>query len=301
LASTAFLLVPAHAALMGRQVSNLPIRLDRATAKTTPGETTMTDLDACRVVLVRPRIAANIGATARAMRNFGLSRLVLVGPEADVADPRGRLLAAHAEDILDQARIVPEFGAAVADCTLVVGTSARSGGLLRRQSVGPPETILPRLLEALRAGSTALVFGPEPSGLTDDEVTRCHYLIHLATNPTHPALNLAQAVAICLYELRRLWLGEPGDDAPGSPTPGADAPGSPAPFAMQEHMFSRLREALESIHLLYGPKADALMHGLRHLLGRAQPTEMEVKLLLGLARQLRWIAAAAGCAPPPPT
>jgi tRNA/rRNA methyltransferase len=244
----------------------------------------MTDLHGCRVVLIRPRIAANIGATARAMRNLGLSRLVLVAPEADVADPRGRLLATHAEDILDQARIVADFGAAVADCVLVAGTSARTGGLFRRQSVGLPETVLPRLLEALQDGPAALVFGPESSGLTDAEVTRCHYLIHLPTDPAHPALNLAQAVAICLYELRRLWLATAAAD--GMP----DArPQTAAPFAMQEHMLLRLREALEAIHFLYGGKADALMHGLRHLLGRAQPSEMEVKLLLGLARQLRWV------------
>jgi tRNA/rRNA methyltransferase len=260
----------------------------------------MTDLHACRVVLVRPKIAANIGATARAMRNLGLSRLVLVAPEADVADPRGRLLATHAEDILDQAHLVAEFGEAVADCVLVAGTSARIGGLFRRQSVGLPETILPHVLTAMQAGPTALVFGPEPSGLTDAEVTRCHYLIHLPTDPAHPALNLAQAVAICLYELRRLWLGEPGALATGETstinetrTPGAlreKAPGSPAPFDLLEHMFMRLREALEAIHFLYGSKADAVMHGLRHLLGRAQPTEMEIMLLLGLVRQLRWVA-----------
>src|SRR5947199_2495726 len=95
----------------------------------------------CRVVLVRPRIAANIGATARVMRNFGLSQLVLVSPEADVNDPRGRLLATHAEDILDDARIVAELRDAVAECVLVAGTSAPTGGLFRRQTAGPPEQI----------------------------------------------------------------------------------------------------------------------------------------------------------------
>jgi tRNA/rRNA methyltransferase len=245
----------------------------------------VTGLHNCRVVLVRPQIAANLGAVARVMRNLGLSQLTLVAPEADVADPRGRLLARHAEDILDQARIVNDFGAAVADCVQVVGTSARTGGLLRRQSVGSPEAILPHLLQALPKGPAALVFGPEASGLTDDEVTRCHYLIHLATDSAHPALNLAQAAAICLYELRRLWLK--------SRAPAQDAGGRPAPFALQEQMYVQLREALEAIHFLYGLKADALMHGLRHLLGRAQPTEMEVKLLLGLARQMRWVAAQA--------
>jgi tRNA/rRNA methyltransferase len=235
----------------------------------------------CRVVLVRPRIAANIGAVARVMRNFGLSELVLVDPEAALDDPRGRLLATHAEDILDRARIVPDLGAAGADCLLLAGTSARTGGLFRRQSTGTPEEILPRLLPALPMGPVGLVFGPEPSGLSNDEVARCHYLIHIPADERHPALNLAQAVAICLYELRRVWLAaiEP---------PAAELPAS---FAAQEQMFARLREALEEIHFLYGAKADALMHALRHLIGRARPTEMEVKLLLGLARQMRWFVA----------
>ncbi len=233
-------------------------------------------------MLIGTRIAANLGAAARVMRNLGLNDLALVAPEADVNDPRGRLLATHAEDILDRARIVPDLGTAVADCLLVVGTSARTGGLFRRQSVGPPEDILPRLLPTLATGPVALVFGPESSGLTNEEVARCHYLIHIPTEEAHPALNLAQSVAICLYELRRAWLAHTQPPAPLEP---------PASFAAQEQLFERLRETLEAIHFLYGPKADALMHGLRHLIGRAQPTEMEVKLLLGLARQIQWFAA----------
>jgi tRNA/rRNA methyltransferase len=239
-------------------------------------------LEHCRVVLVRPRIAANLGATARVMRNMGLRDLVLVAPECDPLDPRALLLATHGEPILHQARIVEDFGAAVADCALVAGTSARTGGIFRRQSVGSPAEIVPTLLDALAAGPVALVFGPEPSGLTNEEVTRCHYLIHIPTDPGYPALNLAQAVAICLYELRSGWLQ---DEMP------LPDPAPATPFEAQEQMFRRLRTALEEIHFLYGPKADPLMHALRHLLGRARLTPMEVDLLNGLARQLRWYAA----------
>jgi tRNA/rRNA methyltransferase len=237
-------------------------------------------MDHCRVVLVRPRIAANIGATARAMRNFGLTQLAVVAPEADLQDPRGRLLATHSEEILDSARIVPDLADAVGDCAVIAGTSARIGGLFRKQSVGTPEQIVPHLLD-VSPQPVALVFGPEPSGLTDAEVTCCHYLIHIPTAPAYPVLNLAQAVAVCLYELRRLWLAR---------TPGPVEENDLAPFAAQEEMFKSLREALESVHFLYGDKADALMHGVRHLLGKARLTNMEVKLLHGLARQLRWIA-----------
>jgi tRNA/rRNA methyltransferase len=241
----------------------------------------------CRVVLVRPEIAANVGAAARAMRNFGLSELVLVAPVADPWDERARQLATHGEEILDRCRVVAELGEAVADCVLVAGTSARTGGLFRRQSVGPPEEVMPRLVEAMPSGPAALVFGPEPSGLENAEVTRCHYLIHIPADPSYPALNLAQSVAVCLYELRRAWLRR---ESPAGPAP-------VAPFAEQERMFARLREALEGVHFLYGEKADALMHALRHLIGRARPTPMEVDVLFGLARQLRWFARHGGNPP----
>jgi tRNA/rRNA methyltransferase len=175
---------------------------------------------------------------------------------------------------------VAELGEAVGDCVLAVATSARKGGLFRRQSVVPPEEAATRLVHALPAGPVALVFGPERSGLTDAEVTRCHYQVHVPSDPDYPALNLAQAVAICLYEVRRAWLRQ--SDTPVS------LPELPAPLAEQERAFGHLKEALEAIHFLYGEKAEALMHGLRHLLGRAGPTAMELGLLHGLAKQIQW-------------
>lgn len=238
----------------------------------------------CRVVLVRPRIAANIGATARVMHNMGLSQLALVAPAADPLDERARLVATHGEGILTSARVVDQFDEAVADCVLIAGTSARQGGSVRRQSVGSPEAILAHMITAQAQGPVALVLGPERSGLTDAEVTRCHYLIHIPADPLFPSLNLAQAVAICLYELRRLWVQGSAPAAAGEPA---------ATFADQEQLFEHLREGLEAIHFLYGEKADSLMHAIRHLIGRAQPTPMEVGVLHGLARQLDWIGARA--------
>ncbi len=237
----------------------------------------------CRVVLVRPQVAGNLGATARVMRNLGLSDLVLVAPAADPSDPHARQLSTHGEAILDRCRVVADLSEAVADCVLVAATSARLGGLYRRQALGTPEEILPYLLDFMARGPVAVVFGPEPSGLTNAEISRCHYLIHIPTDPAYAALNLAQAVAICLYELRRLWLR--------SAAPSTAVAEQPAPFAEQERMFEKLRDGLEQIHFLYGDKADSLMHALRHLIARAGPTAMEVDLLFGLARQLRWSAA----------
>lgn len=213
------------------------------------------------------------------MRNFGLQRLVLVQPEADISDPRAQLLATHSTDILEQAQFASDLGEALKECGLTAATSARRGGLFRKQSVGSPAQILPQLAAAAQDRPVALVFGPEDNGLSNEEISRCHFLIDIPTSDEHPALNLAQAVAICLYEWRRC---QPDlIVAVGSADPVAS-------HESQELMFDHLRAALEKIHFLYGPKADSLMHALRHLLGRAKPTEMEVKLLLGLARQINW-------------
>src|SRR5579864_9195275 len=146
----------------------------------------------CRIVLVETHIAANLGATARVMRNFGLTDLVLVAPAADPTDRNARQLSTHGESILDRCRIVPGLGEAVADCVFLAGTSARAAGVFRGQSAGPPDEVLPRLVDALETGPAALVFGPEPTGLTNDEVSRCHFLIHIPADPTYLALNLAQ-------------------------------------------------------------------------------------------------------------
>jgi tRNA/rRNA methyltransferase len=232
----------------------------------------------CRVVLVRPQTAANLGATARVMRNFGLTDLVLVAPLANPADADARRLSTHGEDVLDRCRTVPELADAVADCVLVTATSARTGGLFRRQSCGTPQEIMPHLVERTAQGPVALVFGPESTGLLNTEIARCHYLLHIPTDDGAPALNLAQAVAICLYELRIAEFGLRNE------RPATEI----APFADQERAFDNLRVAMEEVHFLYGDKAESLMHALRHFLGRAGPTPMEVELLFGLARQLRW-------------
>jgi tRNA/rRNA methyltransferase len=232
----------------------------------------------CRVVLVRPHIAANLGATARVMRNFGLEDLVLVAPEADPGDREARRLSTHGESILERCRIVPSLDAALADCVSVAATSARTGGLFRRQSCGLPDEVMPRLQSA--GGPAALVFGPEATGLTNEEVSRCHWLIHIPTAADYPALNLAQAVAICLYEWNRQ----------ARLLPALPAKPAPASFAEQEHMFEHLRTALTNADFLFGEKAASLWHAVRHLLGRAGPTNMDIAILHGLANQIDWLA-----------
>jgi tRNA/rRNA methyltransferase len=236
-----------------------------------------------RVVLVRPQIAANIGATARVMRNMGQADLVLVAPEADPLDANARQLSTHGESILHAARIVADLPTAVADCVRIAATSAKVEGRIRTQSQALPGEVLPRLVADLAHGPVALVFGPERDGLLTAEIALCHHLIHIPTDDGYPALNLAQSVAICLYEYRLARL-----DARTAKTP------EPVPYALQERMFAALRDGLERVGFLYDERADAVWHVLRHLLARAGPTEQEAKILLGLARQLRWYTEQGG-------
>ncbi len=217
------------------------------------------------------------------MANMGLADLVLVDPVADPKDPKALAMSTHGEAVLRAARKVADFSDAVADCAIVVATSARSGGVFRRQTVAEPADVMAKVVPVLRSGGrAALVFGPEPTGLASELTSRCHFLIHIPTVEDNASLNVAQAVAICLYELRQTWRA-----SENTPT---EAEGTFAPFADQERCFHHLEEAFREIGFLFGERADALMHAVRHLLGRANMTPMEVKILLGLARQIRWFA-----------
>lgn len=236
-------------------------------------------LDSCRVVLVGTQFAKNAGAAARVMRNMGLVDLALVRPEFDPADREARKLSTQGEAILDAARSVDDLGAATADCHLVIGTTARISGVVRQQSIGRPDEIFKLAAATLAWGKVAVVFGPERTGLENADAMRCHHLVHLPTSPDYPALNLSQAVAICLYELRKQWL-----DQTESPAPEAAV----APFADQERMLEQLRLSLDQIRFLRGDRADSLFHAVRHFIGRREPTAMEVDMLMGLARQIQW-------------
>lgn len=235
-----------------------------------------------RVVLVRPHYAGNVGAVARLMANFGVNQLTLVAPFADPKSEEARRLSTHGEHLLDSARIVETLDEAVADCRVVLATSANVEGVYRTHNYGRPEEVLPQLVEALSEGRCALVFGPEPSGLSNAEIARCHGLIRILTDATYSSLNLSHAVGICLYELRKHWLAAQNISTHPSQ--------KVAPFEDQERMFESLRDALAAVHFLWGTKADSLMHAVRHLIARAKPSPNEVRILFGLARQLRWVA-----------
>ncbi len=153
-----------------------------------------------RIVLVSPRNPLNIGAAARAMSNFGFTDLRLVNPYT-VAFHEARS-AVRSRYILDQTQVFDSLAGAVADCTLVVGTTAVGHRdlhvpLYRLETAG-------RLIrEQLSSAPTALLFGSEKFGLSNEDMSHCHWLLRIPTREEHGSMNLGQAVATCLYELRR--------------------------------------------------------------------------------------------------
>lgn len=241
-------------------------------------------LSNCRVVLVKPHYAGNLGSVARSMCNFGLRDLVLVAPYTFPTNPEARRLATHGEGVLDSARIVPDLRDALADCVFTLATSALTAGLVRRGMIGTPAELAPRLLEAATTGPVALVFGPEPHGLSNDEIGQCHGMVHVPVDPDFSSLNLAQAVTICCYELRKVWSARTTAER-------ATAGPAIAPHMDLERMYEHLQEGLRAVGFLFGERQGTLMHSMRQLIGRALPTPQEVRMLHGLARQLLWIAS----------
>jgi tRNA/rRNA methyltransferase len=250
-------------------VERMPAPVQRRSAPVDDG------LPNIRVVLVRPRGSANVGAAARAMKNMGVDGLTLVQP-AVRRYAAAEAMAVHARDLVRGARRVASLAEAVADCALVVGTTCRGGPY--RAAAADPAAIAPLLLEAATHGPVALLFGPEDHGLTNDDLRVCQHLITIDTHGAYASLNLAQAVLLVCYELRRA--ARAGQRAPRGVTP--------APAAAVQRMYQHLQRALLSIGFLHPQNPEHLMFALRGLFGRTGLADHEVRILLGMARQMEW-------------
>ncbi len=225
-----------------------------------------------RLVLLRPRNPENLGAVARAMKNFGLSDWAIA--ELGTHDfAAARRVAVHAEELLDRPRLVRTMEEAVADRAWVVGTSSRAVRGKRRLS---PEEVAREALARAGEGGTALVFGDERSGLTNEELHRCHDLSSIPSGEAQPSLNLAQAALVYCYELRRAALS-------AAAAPRAAAAG--ATEAELVELEAALREALRAGGFLAGPER----HAVRDLLAslrRGRLSRREARLWLAALRTL---------------
>ncbi|MBD2179665.1 RNA methyltransferase [Planktothrix sp. FACHB-1355] len=237
-----------------------------------------TALAQVRIVLVRPIGPLNVGAVARVMKNMGLSQLVLVDPQCEHLGEQARTMALHAADILESAQLFTSLPEALQSCARAIATTARD----RRLSLHleAPRTALPWLLEGR---PSALIFGPEDRGLSNDDLKYAQRFIRIASSDAYPSLNLAQAVGICCYELYQS-IGEGERDI----TPQPFAEENSASLEMLEQYYQQLESVLLKIGYLYPHTATSRMAKFRLLFNRAQPSTTEVAMLRGILSQIEW-------------
>ncbi|MBO9998223.1 MAG: RNA methyltransferase [Cyanobacteria bacterium SID2] len=225
------------------------------------------------IVLVEPAGALNVGSIARVMANMGLDRLVLVNPQCDYLGDEARKMAVHARAILENARCVPTLTDAVVGCQRIVATTARDRTLPTH--LEHPREVLPWLLGV----SSALVFGREDRGLSNEELNVAQRFVRIPSSSVYPSLNLAQSVAVCAYELYNA-----AGVAPTVP-PTAEPE---APAEALEAYYGDLERLLLDIGYLYPHTARARMEKFRRLYNRVHPSETEIAMLRGILRQVEW-------------
>lgn len=224
-----------------------------------------------RIVLVGPRHPGNIGSAARAMKTMGFDELALVAPQ-DFPAPAADMMAASAADVLANARVHASVREAVADCGLVVGSTARARYL--PWTVVEPREAAREIAAAARAGKVAVLFGPERTGLSNDELEQCQRLLTIPSDEAYPSLNLAMAVQVVTYELRLAMR-----DGAHSP----DAASGPLANAHEmEHFYAQLEQVLEEVDFRDRTGQGHLMARLRRFFNRATPDENEIHILRGI-------------------
>ncbi|WBM71664.1 tRNA (cytosine(32)/uridine(32)-2'-O)-methyltransferase TrmJ [Buttiauxella sp. WJP83] len=229
-----------------------------------------------RIVLVETSHTGNMGSVARAMKTMGLTNLWLVNPLVK-PDSQAIALAAGASDVIGEAKIVDTLDEALAGCSLVVGTSARSR-TLPWPMLDPRECGLKSISEAQHA-PVAIVFGRERVGLTNDELQKCHYHVAIQANPEYSSLNLAMAVQILAYEVRIAWLAtqEEGKETvvveDQTQYPSADD---------LERFYVHLEQVLLKTGFIRTSHPGQIMSKLRRLYNRARPENQELNILRGM-------------------
>lgn len=235
----------------------------------------LSDLANLVVILVRPRNPLNIGAAARAMSNFGARRLRLVNPyRLGFREARS---AVGGSPVLKQAEEFDSLAEAVADCSLIVGTTA-----VRDRKLDHPPKILGQdsatmIRSILGRDRVALLFGSEKIGLTNEDFSYCHWLMTITTHSQNISMNLGQAVAVCLYELARDVRAEPRQEQPEAPT--------------AEKLEQITTGLLEALHIsgYVKPGTDKMFEKKsRQLILRMNLEAYDAKLLLGMVRQIVW-------------
>lgn len=230
-------------------------------------------LERVKVVLVGTTHSGNIGSAARAMKVMGLSQMVLVDPQCQV-DAQAIALAAGASEIALNAQIYPTLEAAVADCGLVVGTSARSRTL--EWPMLEPRECGEKLISEANQHSVAMVFGRERTGLTNDELQLCHYHVCVPANPEYSSLNLAMAVQLLSYEVRMAYLTL--QQSLQSNTLQEEYPR----HQELERFYVHLEQVIMQTEFISAQQPGQVMNKLRRMFTRARPETQEINILRGI-------------------
>lgn len=234
------------------------------------------NLSDIRIILVGTTHPGNIGSTARAMKTMGLQHLYLVSPRI-FPDPTATAMAVGADDVLRQAVVVDSLDEALQGCQLIFASSAR------RRDLAIPDVTPAEGAELIAKSSdsvqVAILFGQERTGLTNEDLLRCHYHIQIPTNPDFSSLNLAQAVQIIAYELRMKCL-----DSEAVIKINKD---SLATAEEVERFYIHLAEVLSAIHFLKAKNPGRVQQRLRRLFGRVGLETMEVNMLRGILTQMQ--------------
>ena len=231
------------------------------------------NLDAISIVLVRPKFPGNVGSVARAMKNMGLSRLILV----DGCSPlhmNAYKLASGAEAILERAEEVPNLEEAISGMEIVVGTTSRSGK--ERSPLLTPEALIKKILPLSIKNSIGFVFGSEKEGLTNEELSLCHLYVRIPSSQSFASLNLGQAVMVLCYELFKA----------SGPLP--KRPVELAPAEQLERMYEHMERTLLTIGFLESKNPKRITRVLRRLFGKSRLEEREVRILQGIWSQMDW-------------
>jgi len=235
---------------------------------------TKLNLNNISIVLNRPRFPENIGAAARAMRNMGIAKLVVVAPQNCDLTKICRMATHEAIEVVEQMRVCETLDEAVSDFHYVVGTTARLGG--QRKVVSTPAKLAPSLIALSDQNQIAVMFGPEDRGLTNADIRFCDVLVNIPT-AEFSSLNLAQAVMIICYELHGFSRDQPGEFVPRL-----------ANRRELAAMYAQLTDILMRISFINPENPDYFMNNLRHFGSRLQLRAKEVRIIRGICRQIDW-------------
>ncbi len=235
-------------------------------------------LENIRIVLVNPLFGGNLGSICRAMNNNGITDLAVVDPRPDMDMDEARKFSCNARAQLEARKEFASLEEAIADCTVVAATSARTG--FYRDTAYSPREFAPIALESAKDHKIALVFGREDKGLFNEELALCSHIIQIPSSELYTSLNLSHAVYVCCYEIFcAAGVFEPSEES----APEADS-------ELRERMFTMWREMMTETEFVHDQKLDHMMMGLRRIFTRGKLTVPDCKILMGLAKQSIYVA-----------